>query len=74
MAIQTHVAKDLISLYTIQDKHYYAENGSLYSLYIVPRTVIFEVLKTIDQKKTIDEKIDYLKRQVEKGVFKLMLK
>lgn len=71
MAIQTHVAKDLISLYTIQDKHYYAENGSLY---IVPRTVIFEVLKTIDQKKTIDEKIDYLKRQVEKGVFKLMLK
>lgn len=71
MAIQTHVAKDLITLYTIQDKHYYAENGSLY---IVPRTVIFEVLKVIDQKRTLDEKIDYLKRQVEKGVFKLMLK
>lgn len=71
MAIQTHVAKDLISLYTIQDKHYFADNGSLY---IVPRTIIFEVLKVIDQKKTIDEKIDYLKRQVEKGMFKLMLK
>lgn len=71
MAIQTHVAKDLISLYTIQDKHYFADNGSLY---IVPRTIIFEVLKVIDQKKTIDDKIDYLKRQVEKGMFKLMLK
>lgn len=71
MAIQTHVAKDLISLYTIQDKHYFADNGSLY---IVPRTIIFEVLKVLDQKKTIDEKIDYLKRQVEKGMFKLMLK
>jgi hypothetical protein len=73
MALKTHISKDFISLYSIDDKHYYAENGSLY---IVPKTEINIILKKFDDnfEKDLPGRISYLKNLATNGTFKLILK
>ena len=67
--IKTHVSKDSVSLYTIQDKNYFADNGFLY---IVPRVEMNNLLKYVENKEnTIIDKINFLKNKV--SGFTLML-
>lgn len=60
------VSQDLVNLYSIHDKVYFSDNGSLY---FIPKDHIKSVLEYLEGK-TIDEKIDYLRHQVIKGNFK----